>query len=180
MQKSINKNYVAVAIEKNDSIKVWPIKADSQQIELEFTLRLIKKAPIMPTFRANIWSFGQFAILIFLEHFSVSSSESPLPCAILFSERNFEGIPILVNHQGQVSDLQEDSRISGLTANKWETKSVQVFSGCNLRACNDSYFDGACDTFKEGSYPGLSEQNISDTRLISDILSIQCTCKQVG
>ncbi|CAL8067910.1 unnamed protein product [Orchesella dallaii] len=104
----------------------------------------------------------------------VSYSQNPYQskkCGEIFSEDGFSGAKLELVDQDHFLNLPDNYQVT----NGWNiTSSIRVESGCVMNLCNDTYFDGECQTLTKGSY-GKSELSSS---IGFNIASAGCACER--
>lgn len=92
-------------------------------------------------------------------------------CGVLFSDANYGGLQYQMNDRDQSIYLKEDLRAA---EDGWNvTGSLQIESGCTMQICNETYFDGSCQTVLSGNY------SVTTTLNLTNIESVMCSCPKV-
>jgi len=108
-----------------------------------------------------------------------NGQRQPIPfveksCGVLHSEDNFNGAEFLINAGDQFVKLASDDEATAY----WNTTgSISIAAGCKMEICNDTYFDGKCETLEQGS---VTLSNLTTLRYFSgEVASASCMCNKV-
>ncbi|CAL8138948.1 unnamed protein product [Orchesella dallaii] len=96
-----------------------------------------------------------------------------IQCGTLHSQNNLGGQQFPFKDGDESANLFEDYRALLFGWNI--TSSFLVESGCSMEICNETYFDGVCPLFEEGSYPSLS---VLPANFTGGVGSVRCYCRK--